>query len=55
MKIVFLSEHVGFVNRGVETYVLELSKRLSKNHQVEILTGRSLIHLKKLLTVNMIW
>ena len=39
LKIAFLSRYLGIVNRGAETYVLELSKRLSKNHDVDILTG----------------
>lgn len=39
LKIVFLSRFLGKVNRGAETYVLELSRRLKKNHRVDILTG----------------
>lgn len=39
LKIAFLSKYVGTVNRGVETYVLELSERLKKDFDVEILTG----------------
>lgn len=39
LKIAFLSKFVGKVNRGVETYVLELSERLKKDFDVEILTG----------------
>lgn len=39
LKIVFLSRFLGTVNRGAETYVWELSQRLSKNHQVDILKG----------------
>ena len=38
MKIAFLSRYQNTVNRGAETFVFELSKRLSKNHNVEILT-----------------
>lgn len=38
-RIVFLSRYVSIVNRGVETYVLELSKRLKKDFEVEILSG----------------
>lgn len=38
-RVVFLSRYVGIVNRGVETYVLELSKRLKKDFEVEILSG----------------
>ncbi len=40
MRIAFLSRYQNTVNRGVETVVAELSKRLSKNHHVDILTGR---------------
>lgn len=39
LRIAFLSRYLGKVNRGAETYVLELSKRLSKNHAVDVLTG----------------
>lgn len=39
LKIAFLSRFQGSVDRGVETFVYELSKRLSKNHEVEILSG----------------
>lgn len=39
LRIVFLSRFVGSVNRGVETFCLELSKRLAKNHEVSVLTG----------------
>lgn len=38
MKIAFINKYQDEVNRGAETYVAELSKRLSKNHQVDILT-----------------
>lgn len=37
-RVVFLSRYVGVVNRGVETYVLELSKRLKSYFEVDILT-----------------
>lgn len=37
LKIAFLSRFQNQVNRGVETYVKELSKRLSLNHDVKIL------------------
>lgn len=39
MKIVFLSRYQNKVSRGAETVVEELSKRLSKNHQIDILSG----------------
>lgn len=50
IKILFLSEFVGIVDRGVETYVLELSKRLKKYFDVEIVSGKEAYSLKKLLT-----
>ena len=40
LKIAFLCRDYGTVHRGVETYVSELSERLKKNHQVEILSGK---------------
>lgn len=39
MKILFLNIYQNKVNRGAETFVLELGKRLSKNHEVEIISG----------------
>lgn len=39
MKIAFLNKYQGKVNRGAETFVTELSKRLSKKHNVDILTS----------------
>ena len=36
MKVVFLSRYQNTVNRGAETFVFELSKRLSKNFRVDI-------------------
>lgn len=38
MKIAIINKYQNKVNRGAETFVTELSKRLSKNHNVEILT-----------------
>lgn len=35
-KVAFLSFYSGVVDRGVETYVLELGKRLAKKHNVSI-------------------
>ena len=40
LRIAFLSRFQGSANRGVETFVYELSQRLSKNHEVEILSGK---------------
>lgn len=37
MKIAFLNIYQNKVNRGAETFVSELSKRLSKNHNVDML------------------
>ena len=37
MKIVFLNKYQGKVFRGAETFVYELTKRLSKNHEVDII------------------
>lgn len=39
MKIVFLSYYQNINQRGNETFVSELSKRLSNNHDVEVLAG----------------
>src|SRR3989344_3515090 len=40
-RIVFLSRYVGVVDRGVETYVLELSKRLKHDFDVEIFSNET--------------
>lgn len=39
-RVAFLSRYVGQVNRGVETHVKELTTRLSKSFDIQILTGR---------------
>lgn len=49
MKIAFLSRFQNRVDRGAENFVSELSKRLSKNHQVDILTGKNADSIKLLL------
>lgn len=41
MRILILSRYQDSVNRGVETVVSELSKGLSKNNQVTVLSGRT--------------
>jgi len=41
MKIVFLNIYQDLVNRGAETFVCELAKRLSKNHEVVVVQGGS--------------
>lgn len=52
MRIAFLSRYFGQRNRGAETYVLELSKALSTNHQIDILSGGDADSFKKLLKGN---
>lgn len=39
MNIVFLSRYQNKVERGAENFVSELTKRLSKNHKVDIFSG----------------
>ena len=41
MKIAFLSIYYGGADRGAETFVLELSERLKKNNEVDIISGSS--------------
>lgn len=38
MKIAFLNKYQGKVNRGAETFVFELSSRLAKNHNVDVIS-----------------
>lgn len=40
MKIAFLNIYQNKVDRGAETFVLEVSKRLSKKHTVDIISGK---------------
>ena len=40
MKIVFLSRYQNIIERGAEVFVSELSKRLSKNHTVNVFSGK---------------
>lgn len=49
MKIVFLSRYQNINQRGAENFVFELSKRLSKSHQVDVLTGKNADSLKLVL------
>lgn len=49
LKILFLCKFYRKVNRGVETYVNELSKRLKKNYEVDIFTGSDSENLKKII------
>ena len=55
LKIVFLSEFIGKVDRGAETYVLELSKRLAQKFQVDILAGKDSGSLKKIVSGGYDW
>ena len=48
LRVVFLSEFVGTVDRGVETYVLEISKRIKRHYQLDILTGQDSYSFKKI-------
>lgn len=52
MRIGFLSRYQNIVNRGVETFVLELSSRLKKRHQVEVLAGKDSDNLGKVIKRN---
>lgn len=52
LKIAFLCRDYGTIHRGVETYVTELSKRLEKNYQVEILTGKNAYSFFKIIKGN---
>src|SRR3989339_533800 len=47
MKIAFLNKYQNKVNRGAETYVLELSKRFSKNHKVDVISDVNYFSLLK--------
>lgn len=48
-KIAFLCQGYASVNRGVETYVKELSQRLQKNFEVTILAGQDSSNLSKII------
>lgn len=43
-KIAFLSFYSGVVDRGVETFVLEISKRLKSRHQITIFQAGNINH-----------
>lgn len=47
MKIAILNKYQNKVNRGAETFVSELGKRLSKNHDVEIISDVNYLSLLK--------
>lgn len=48
LKIVFLCRDYGVVNRGVESHVEELSKRLKQKFDVSIFSGKDSDNLKKI-------
>lgn len=50
LKVAFLCRDLGKIHRGVETYVLELSKRLQENHDVEIISGANAYSLDKMIS-----
>lgn len=52
MKIAFLSRYQNTTARGAENFVRELSLRLSKNHQVEILAGKDADSISRILKGN---
>jgi len=47
MKIAFLNKYQNRVARGAETFVYELSQRLSKNHKVEVISKVNYLSLIK--------
>lgn len=47
MRIAILNKYQGKVLRGAETFVAELSKRLSKNHQVDVISNINYFKLLK--------
>lgn len=49
MKIAFLNRYQNKIERGAETFVKELSLRLSSNHQVDVLAGKDADSLQKVL------
>lgn len=49
MKIVFLSRYQNRASRGAETFVSELSKRLSKDFQVDIFSGEDADDVSKII------
>jgi glycosyltransferase involved in cell wall biosynthesis len=47
MKIAILNKYQSKVSRGAETFVYELSKRLSKNHEVDVISKVNYFYLFK--------
>ena len=52
LKVAFLCYGFGTVNRGVETYVGELTKRLQRNFEITILSGEDSENLQKIVKGN---
>lgn len=52
MKIAFLSKHQNVVKRGAEVFVAELAKRLSKKHEVKILSDQDSENYDVLIPMN---
>lgn len=52
MKIAFLSRYQKRISRGAENFVLELSKRLSKKHTVDVLSDKDADDISKIITGN---
>lgn len=47
MKIIFLNIYQGWVNRGAETFIAQLSKRLAVTSSVKIISGKKKITTKR--------
>ncbi len=47
LKLAFLNKYQGKVNRGAETFVKEVSQRLSKNYQVDVISDINYLDLLK--------
>ena len=47
LKLAFLNKYQGKVNRGAETFVKEVSQRLSKNYQVDVISDINYLDLFK--------
>lgn len=47
LKLAFLNKYQGKVNRGAETFVKEVSQRLSKNYQVDVISDINYFELLK--------
>lgn len=49
MRIAFLNRYQNQVNRGVETFISELTARLKLNHQIEVFTDKDADNLSKII------